>query len=346
LVDDESEIVDMHLSEESDAIDEVKGVSTQDQFNVWGKSLENIITASKSVDSTVAADVIEHVVDDKREIDQNSKELTFDTEEQFIASRIQSNRPVKEPESAFYPTATKVYINLIDEKLPSRFKNFDGIIFSSSFDQDIYLELLEDTLSKVENKEVLAVCPPYEKDALIKFLEQIYDLRNKGYRNLLLILPDYRNKKEISEVKKILSIIGLRRSSTFGIFANLSRTINVFRVAELDKSTVDGAYIDLFRLKMNMLGVERLSASTKYVEGMKNMVEYVYDNLKIDGRSILNITGFGDTEKVLEHVFKFGFWGVGCSLVDANSVKKNISSIERKRITTPSSAHSKLKRRS
>ncbi len=346
LVDDETEIVDIHLNEGQDVSEEVKGVSPQDQFNVWGKSLENIISASKSVPSTVAADAIQQVIDDKIQIDQYSKEITFDTDEHFIASRIQENQPSKELESPFYPTATKVYINLIDEKLPSRFKNFDGIVFSSSFDQDIYLELLEDTLTKVENKEVFAVCPPYEKDALIKFLEQIYDLRNQGYRNLSLVLPDYRNKKEIAEVKKILSIIGLRRSSTFGIFANLSRTINVFRVAELDKSTVDGTYIDLFRLKMNMLGVEKLTASTRYVEGMKNMVEYVHENLKIDGRSILNITGFGNPEKVLEHIFKFGFWGVGCSLVDADNVKKHISSIERKRITTPASnGNSKLKRR-
>jgi phosphohistidine swiveling domain-containing protein len=345
LVEEDSDMIDLQVEAKEVTSEEVQGVSPQDQFNVWGKSLENIITASKDIVAPVAAEALEHVIDDQRDIVENSKEFTFDTEEQIIAEHIHEEEENKEFESDYLPTATKVYVNLIDEKLPSKFKNFDGIIFSSSFDQDIYLELLEDTLSKAEDKEVLAVCPPYEHDALVRFLEKIYNLRNQGYRNLSLILPDYRNKKEIAEVKKLLSALGLRRSSTFGIFANISRTINVFRINEIDRTMVDGMYVDLFRLKLNMLGVEKLTASTRYVEGMKNMVEYIHENLANDGRTLMNITGFSNPEKVLEHMFAFGFWGIGCSLAETDTVKRTISGIEKKHITSPSAAKTKVRRR-
>lgn len=335
LVEEDSDIVEFAIDTTEQENDEVQGISPQDQFNVWGKSLENIISASKSVEPLVAVEALEKVMNDRADILENSKEFTFDTEEQFIAQRIKAQVGDREFSSPYIPTATKVYVNIIDEKLPQGFKNFDGIVFSSSFDQEIYLELLEDTLVKAEEKEVLALCPPYEHEALIKFLENIYALRNKGYRNLSLILPDYRNKKEIAEVKKILSTLGMRRSSTFGIFANISRTINVFRIEEIDKTMVDGIYVDLFRLKMNMLGVEKLTASTRYVEGMKNMVEYIHSNLLIDGRTMLNVTGFAQTNKIIDHIFGYGFWGVGCSLGEADSVKKHLSLIEKKRITTP-----------
>jgi len=327
LVQEDTDIVDLqeHTSEP------VEGVSTDDQFNVWGKSLEKMITASKRVPTTTALEAIEQAIDDVVTINQSSKELSFDSDEVYISQAVHID-DTKEMDCPFVPTATKVYVSLIDEKLPTNFKNFDGLLFTSSYDQDIYLELLESVLESSDDKEVLAICPPYEKEALTKFLEAVHDLRNKRYRNLSLILPDYRNKKEIADTKRILSSIGLRRSSTFHVLANVSRAINVFRMAELEKSTVDGVYIDLFRLKMNMLGVERLTASTNYADGMKNMVNYINEMYSSQGKSILNITGFRNIQTILQQVLNMGFWAIGASLADANDIKNQISSIEKKKI--------------
>ncbi len=329
LVDEEPDMIGVKTNELEK--EEVSGVSQQDQFNMWGKSLEKIISASETVNPSVAANAIEQIVDDKSRIEQ-SRELTYDTEEKFIGEQAHQNLPIVKV-TPYIPTATKVYVNLIDEKLPEGFENFDGIVFSSSFDQDVYLEFLEDILKRVQDKEVIAVCPPYEIDALTVFLENIYGLRNKGYRNLSLILPDYRNKKEIAEVKKVMSAVGLRRSSTFEILANLSRTINVFRLGELEKSVVDGIYVDLFRLKMNMLGVEKMTASTRYVEGMKNMVSYISSNAKFEGKTLVNITGFSSTKLVIEDVLQYGFWGLCTNLAEIDEVKREISSLEKRHIS-------------
>jgi len=329
LVDEDKGTIRVEEKELSDK--GVQGVSKNDQLKVWGKSLEKILSASKKVSPAIAANALEHVVEEVNEIEQNSKEFAFDSEERYIAQITQEKTAAIE-HSPFVATATKVYVQLIDESLEKGLQNFDGIIFSSTQELDTLMEYLEDTLENSNSKEVVVICPPYEESALSKFFDGIYELRNKGYRNLSLILPDYRNKKEIAEVKKLLTISGLRRSSTFEIFANISRTINVFRISELEERITDGIYIDLFRLKMNMLGVEKLTASTKYVEGMKNLVSYVHENLKIDGKTLVNISAFECPKKVVQHLFNFGFWGIVCEQNLADEIKKHVSKIEQGRI--------------
>ena len=313
----------------------VEGISSDDQMKVWGRSLENIISASKKMPAQTAANVLEKVIEETNNIKENSKEFEFDREELYIA---QSREQIQEvPKSMpFIPTATKVYIHLIDEKLDANLQNFDGIIFSSTQEPDIMLDLLETVLESSVGKEVITICPPYENEALNSFLNDIYQLRNKGYRNLSLITPDYRNKKEISSFKKQMTITGLKRSSTFGVYANISRTINVFRISELEEGMIDGVYVDLFRLKMNMLGVEKLSASTKYVEGMKNLVNYIHENLKVNRKSLIDISAFENHKKVIDHICNFGFWGIVCEPAIVNDVKKYISKLEQSQIDSPS----------
>ncbi len=327
--------------------EEVRGLNKNDQFKVWGKSLEKIISASKNVAPSTALHALEHVIDDSQDIIGESKEYTFDEEEKFIASKAVEVIPERtaRKRQEFVPTATKVYAQLIDETLDEDIENFDGIVFTSTYEPEILIQYLEKTLEHSNEKEVLVIAPPYEEDALHKFFKSIYNIRNKGYRNISLILPDYRNKKEIAEYKKVLSISGLRRTSTFEVFANLSRTINVFRIDELDEEIIDGVYVDLFRLKMNMLGVEKLTASTKYVEGMKNLVTYIHDNMKLEGRSLINITGFDSYKKVLDNLSNYKFWGIVCEQKLVNVVKLQVHKLEQKIFDTPNNLLKSTRRR-
>lgn len=342
----EENIAEVVNEKATSAKDEITGMNPNDQFKVWGKSLEKIISASKSVAPTAALEALEHVVDDSKDSIESSREFNFDKEERYISQVVDEVKvPAKKKADEFIPTATKVYAQLIDESLDEDLENFDGIVFTSTYEPDVLYQYLEKTLEKAGDKEVLVVAPPYEEEALEKFFKHIYSIRNKGNRNVSLVLPDYRNKKEISEYKKVLSVVGLRRSSTFEVFANLSRTINVFRIDEISQEVVDGVYVDLFRLKMNMLGVDKLSASTKYVDGMKKLVSYIHENMKVDGRSLVNISGFEDYKKVLEHISNFGFWGIVCEQKLVSEVKKQISRLEKESIGKELEAGSSVKRR-
>jgi phosphoenolpyruvate synthase/pyruvate phosphate dikinase len=333
LVEEDEEVIEVEETELSS--DKVEGVSENDQLKVWGKSLDNIISSSKKIAPEVAVNVLEQVIEDTNNIEQNSKEYAFDNEERYIASLVAEEPQKQIKSSPFIPTATKVYVQILDENLDKNLENFDGIVFSCTFEIEPFFNLLEDTLEKAGGKEVLVICPPYEEPALEKFFEKMHGLRNKGHRNLSAILPDYRNKKELSEFKKTLSLAGLRRSSTFSIYANLSRTINVFRISELEEDVTDGVYVDLFRLKMNMLGVDKLTASTKYVDGMKNLVSYIHENLKVNGNTLINISAFDSPKKVIQHLSNFGFWGIVCEQYQTDEIKRHISKTEKNRISLP-----------
>jgi hypothetical protein len=95
---------------------------------------------------------------------------------------------------------------------------------------------------------------------------------------------------------------------------------------------------------MNMLGVEKLSASTKYVEGMKNLVSYIHENMVLEGRSLVNITGFENYKKVVENISNYKFWGIVCEQNLTSEVKRHISSLEQKVLESKPVAN-KLKRR-
>lgn len=328
LLDDESE----HIEVAPSTTTEVMGLNSAETFNVWGNALENVIKAGKQVEEISAAEALEHVINDRNFIIENSREIQFDKEEEYIAKNIREEETAKDFACTFIPTATKVYVHLVDEKLPSGFENFDGIIFTSSYDREVYLQLLTDTLNKANGKEVIAVTPPYEKEALELFCKNIYELRNHGFRNLSIVLPDYRNKEEIAEIKKLMSAHGLKRSSTFSMFINMSRTINVFRMEELSKTVADGIFIDLYRLKMNMLGVDEMTASTLYKEGMKKLVEFISQNLDEESRAIVNLSGFSNTSKAIEHLLNFKFGVVCCSVPHTDAIKRKISSLEKKNI--------------
>lgn len=317
-----------NISSETPQNSIVEGISEKDQMKLWGKSLEQIINSSKEVPTDVALEVLEEAIQTSTTIQQTSKELEFDREEDYILQKMHHNKKHSSQPEEFIPTATKVYVHLIDELIDPNRQNYDGVIFSSTKEPDIILEMMETLLDRIQDKEILLICPPYETNALDYLLQQIYRLRNQGYRNLSLITPDYRNKASLIAIKKRIGFAGLKRSASFRIYANVSKTINVFRLPELNTDFIDGVYIDLFRIKMNMLGIEKNTASTRYVEGMKNLVKYISETLKIKHRSIVDISGFRNTKKVVNHVCKLGFWSVACEQSVTNEVKHYIKDLE------------------
>jgi phosphohistidine swiveling domain-containing protein len=326
LIEEDFDLYD--VNQENPQLSIVEGVSTKDQMKIWGRSLEQIINSSKELPENVALEVLESTIEEASGIQQTSKELEFDREQDYISQKMHHRHKKSSQPEEFIPTATKVYIHLIDELIPTEKQNYDGIVFSSTKEPEVIITMLETILERVREKEVLLILPPYETSALDYLLQQIYRLRNQGYKNLSLISPDYRNKSSIIAIKKRIAAAGLTRSTSFRIYANVSRTINVFRLSELHPDIIDGVYIDLFRIKMNMLGIEKQTASTKYLKGMRNLVEYISETLRSKHKSLLDISCFHNLKKVVQHVSSCGFWGIVCELAVANQVKQYIRDLE------------------
>lgn len=306
-----------------------------------GQQLESLISFSKKIPTQKALEILEESTDQIKEI-TNSKEFEFDNNELYLQEKIQEITPKsslnkssasKKYINQYIPTVTKVYARLIDDVIEDYFINVDGIIFSSTQEMDTLIELLETNLTKISDKAFFVISPSYELIALKQYFEKINILRKAGYRNINIILPDYRNKKEIIAIKRVLNTIGLKRSNSLEIYANLSRGINVFRISELSDTLVDGVFIDLFRIKMNMLGIEKYTASTRYAEGMKNLVNYIFSNIPNNLKVIIDITGFKDKKNIIKHLSQFSkFRELSCEYINVNIIKKQLSKQEKKNL--------------
>lgn len=314
-----------------------------------GKQIQNLISYSKNITSNQALDLLEETTEQMEDL-TNSKEFEFDKNEDYIHQKAQEiTKPIKKQKKAYseeyIPTVTKVHGRLIDDIAEEGKVNMDGLVFSSTQDIDTFIELLEINLQRFEDKPTFVLSPSYELLALRKYFEKIHYLRKFGYKNLHVILPDYRNKKDIINIKRLLNAIGLKRTSSFEIFANVSKTINVFRISEIDNTLVDGIFVDLFRLKMNMLGIEQYTASTRYVQGMKNLVEYISANVPTNLKVIIDITGFKNKKAILRHLQKSTkFNNISCELAVTDTLKKELKILEQKGLESRYSENNKNKK--
>ncbi|MFH1565875.1 MAG: phosphoenolpyruvate synthase [bacterium] len=89
-------------------------------------------------------------------------------------------------------------------------------------------------------------------------LSAIKYVRNKlCFKNLHLMLPFVRTVEELSEVKKIVSAAGLRRSHNFKLWMMVEIPSNVILLEDFVKVGIDGVSIGSNDLSMLILGVDR-----------------------------------------------------------------------------------------
>ncbi|OGC56328.1 phosphoenolpyruvate synthase [candidate division WWE3 bacterium RIFCSPLOWO2_12_FULL_36_10] len=89
-------------------------------------------------------------------------------------------------------------------------------------------------------------------------LEAIKLVRNKkGYKNLHVMIPFVRTVSQLRDVKKLMSLQGLKRGGSFKIWMMVEIPSNVILLEEFIKEGIDGVSIGTNDLTMLVLGVDR-----------------------------------------------------------------------------------------
>jgi len=89
-------------------------------------------------------------------------------------------------------------------------------------------------------------------------LKAVKRVRNiKGFKNLWIMLPFIHKPKELIDIKKIMSGVGLMRSPTFKIWMMVEIPSNVILLDQFIKAGIDGISIGSNDLTMLILGVDR-----------------------------------------------------------------------------------------
>jgi pyruvate,water dikinase len=95
-------------------------------------------------------------------------------------------------------------------------------------------------------------------DELEMELSAVKKVRNKeNAKNVSIAVPYARTSEELKELKKQISALGLRRSSTFKIFLVVQVPSNVIEIEEYIDLGIDGVVIDIDTLSQLVLGVDK-----------------------------------------------------------------------------------------
>lgn len=84
----------------------------------------------------------------------------------------------------------------------------------------------------------------------------LYEVKNISY-----VIPRPRSLDEISDVKKILNSVNMKRTKSSQLLAEVSLPIFSYQISEIDSGLVDGVIINLTKLLPQLLGTNKVTAS-------------------------------------------------------------------------------------
>ncbi len=143
----------------------------------------------------------------------------------------------------------------------------------------------------------------------LKIVKRIRDLYKK--RNVSLGVHAPMSVENMREFKKTLSSIGLRRSSSFNVYAVIDNPTEVILVDEIVKAKIDGVVLNMPRIAKQMQGISLDDKKSKYSlsnNSILKVVDGVVDILKPSKSRITVICE--DDEKLVAECIQKGVYGV------------------------------------
>ena len=175
----------------------------------------------------------------------------------------------------------------------------------------------------LENEQFLA--------RILKIVKRIRDLYKK--RNVSLGVHAPMNDENMREFKKVLSSVGLRRSSTFNVYAVIDNPTEVILVDEIVKAKIDGVVLNMPIIAKQMQGINLNDKQTRYslsTNSMLKVVDNVIDILKSTKSSIIIICE--DDQKLVSECVQKGIYGISVFPEQIKEMRKLVANEEAKLI--------------
>mgnify|MGYP001111880096 CR=1 FL=1 len=162
---------------------------------------------------------------------------------------------------------------------------------------------------------------------VLKIIKRIRDLYKK--RNVMLGVHAPMSDDNMREFKKVLSSVGLRRSSTFNVYAVIDNPTEVILVDEIVKAKIDGIVLNMPMIAKQMQGINLNDKKTKYslsINSMIKVVDNVIDILKPTKSSVIVICE--DDQKLVTECIQKGVYGVSIFPEDIKDMRKLVAQEE------------------
>jgi pyruvate,water dikinase len=166
---------------------------------------------------------------------------------------------------------------------------------------------------------------------VLKIVKRVRDVYKK--RNVSLGVHAPMDGKNMREFKKTLSSVGLRRSSTFNVYAVIDNPTEVILVDEIVKAKIDGIVLNMPRIARQMQGISLTNRKAKFSLSNKSIlkvVDNVVDILKPDKQKIIVICK--DDEKLISECVLKGVYGISVSPKGIKEFRKLVAKEEAKLI--------------
>ena len=162
---------------------------------------------------------------------------------------------------------------------------------------------------------------------VLKIIKRVRDLYKK--RNVMLGVHAPMGGENMREFKKVLSSVGLRRSSTFNVYAVIDNPTEVILVDEIVKAKIDGIVLNMPIIAKQMQGINLNDKKTKYslsTNSMLKVVDNVIDILKSSKSSIIVICE--DDQKLVTECIQKGVYGVSVFPENIKDMRKLVAQEE------------------
>ncbi len=165
----------------------------------------------------------------------------------------------------------------------------------------------------------------------LKIVKRVRDLYKK--RNVSLGVHAPMSGDMMKDFKKSLSSVGLRRSSTFNVYAIIDNPTEVILVDEIMNAKIDGVVLNMPRIARQMQGLRINDTKAKYnlsTNSMLKVVDNVIDILK-PFKSQIFVVCEADEKLVAESINR-GVFGVSVSAESIVDMRKLVAKEEAKLI--------------
>jgi len=162
---------------------------------------------------------------------------------------------------------------------------------------------------------------------VLKIIKRVRDLYKK--RNVMIGIHAPMSGENMREFKKVLSSVGLRRSSTLNVYAVIDNPTEVILVDEIVKAKIDGIVLNMPMIAKQMQGINLNDKKTKYslsTNSMLKVVDNVIDILKSTKSSIIVVCE--DDQKLVAECIQKGVYGISVFPQDIKEIRKLVAQEE------------------
>lgn len=166
---------------------------------------------------------------------------------------------------------------------------------------------------------------------VLRIVKKIRNVYKK--RNISIGFHAPMNSSNVKEFKKTLSSLGLKRGTSFNVYAVLDNPTEIILADEIVKAGVDGLILNMPRIVRQMQGFDIESSRAKYDLGVNSVLRVVDNILEIVRSSGKRVTVVTESNKdLVKHCVNAGVYGVTVKPKDISEYRKVVSQEESKLI--------------